>query len=144
MNERTPAGGDRSEITFTDATGKVLPDATGAVEAEIREYADNIMIARTYMAVPTPDQIPTWTPPGDVLAEPDVADAVKSTWNVWASDDGILRLVTTVDSLLDAMGLTNASVAEKRDFLLNLLKLPSWQAAPLELKQDVAHWIAQH
>jgi len=144
MNERTPAGGDRSEITFTDATGKVLPDATGAVEAEIREYADNIMIARTYMAVPAPTTLPTWSPPGDVLAEPDVADAVKSTWNVWAYDDGILRLATTTASLLDGVGLSSAPEAEQRDFLINLLKLPSWQAAPLELKQDVAHWLAQH
>lgn len=144
MNERTPAGGDRSEVTFTDATGKVLPDATGAVEAEIREYAEDVMIARTYMAVPAPTTLPTWTPPGAVLAEPDVADSTKNTWGVYDQDHGIYRLANTTASLLSATDMGHADVEAQRRFLLNLMTLPSWQAAPPELKQDVSHWLAQH
>ena len=142
MTERTPAGGDRSEITYFDRDGNITTTPDDAVEVEIREYAGDILIARTYMdrtAV-----TPTWTPPGDVLAEPDVSDQAKNTWSVYSHDDGIFRLANTVDSLLSAMDMGAAAPQEQRAFLLNLMSLPSWAAAPLELRQDAAHWLTQH
>lgn len=144
MTERTPAGGDRSEITFLDANGNPVDSAADAVEAEIREYVGDVMIRRTYMEAPRADRTPTWTPPGQAVGEPDAYDFAKNTWDVWANDEGSYRLATTTDSLLQAVGLATAPEAEQRDFLINLMRLPSWNAAPLELKQDVTHWLATH
>lgn len=145
MTERTPAGGDRSEITFLDASGNVLPDERGAAEVKICEYAGDIMIRRYYMEIAPADRIPTWTPPGDTPDEPHAADTTKlSTWDIYDSDNGILRLATTTDSLLHAVGLAGADEAEQRRFLANMLTMPAWNAAPDELKQDVTHWLARH
>lgn len=143
MTERTPAGGDRSEITFLDNEGRPTDGPERAVEAEIREYAGDVMIRRTYMARGDAEELPMWTPPGEVRAEPDVSDPTKNTWNVWDSDEGIYRLATTVESLLSALGKDRATEAEQRAFLTNLTTLPSFRAAPPELKQDVAQWLAR-
>lgn len=143
MNQRTPSGGDRSEATYFGPDGNVLPNADGAVNVVVREYVGDVMIARTYMSLEAPT--PTWTPPGDAVGEPEAADTTKlGTWDVWDNVDGLLYLATTTASLLHAVGMTAAPVEEQRQFLATLITLPAWTAAPTELKQDVADWLARH
>lgn len=140
MNETTPAGGTRSEATYLDANGAPLPSAVGATEVVIREYAGNIMIRRTYMELDT--RLPQWTNPGTTGTEPEVFDFAKNTWDVYTQDDGNYRLVTTLTDLMNVLGIDHLEPAEQRDRILTLMTMPSWQAAPADLKADTAHWLA--
>lgn len=139
-NGRTPAGGDRSEITFTDAEGGRVDNADAAAAAEIVEYAGDYEIARTYMT--RGPATPEWTPPGEVPA--DVAEFVKDTWDVYVRDgSGIYQLVTTLPGLLEALEVANHPEAAQRAAVEQFTTAAAWQAAPDSLKATVQDWLEE-
>lgn len=146
--DRTPAGATRSEIRYFTADGTPTEDKDAAASAEITEFVGAVPAKRTYLnrddraARPTSSrQLPEWTPPGDVVDEPDVADATKNTWDVHVMVDGQVRFVETLSDLLLSMDLENAPEAEQKAAVEELRPLPSWAAAPPALRAEVDEWL---
>lgn len=141
QNGPTPAGGDRSVATFYDAAGRRVHRPADADTVEIAErtrHGDEIQ--RTYMsrgeasANPYPD-------PGTQMQDGQFAEDVKGTWDVWNNVDGMFTLATTKDALLNALGFAEAPQEAQRHLLGNIMMLPSWDAAPRGLKDEVGRWL---
>jgi hypothetical protein len=145
---KTPIGADRSEILLFDASGARTDDPNRAVTAEIIEYAGDVQVQRTYLnrgrgaGRPTAaSRAPEWTPPGDVVDEPDVADATKNTWDVTVMVGGQVRFVETLPDLLLSLGVADAPEAEQKAAVETIRPLPSWAAAPPALRTVVDDWL---
>lgn len=130
---------DDTTITYFDRDGRVLPDASGATEALIKEHVRGVEVRRTYATV---NERPQWRPAGEVRGEPDAVDSVKNTWDVFASENGLLHLANTLPDLLQAMEWDALPEDEQRVRVANLRRLPSWKAAPESLRTQVDAWLS--
>jgi hypothetical protein len=139
-NGPTPAGGDRSVATFYDAAGRRVHRPEDAETVEIAERTrDGDEIQRTYLS--RGQASPHYPNPGTQMTDGDFAEDVKGTWDIWNNVDGMFTLAITKDALLDALGFAEAPLAAQRQFVGRLMALPSWDAAPRGLKDEVGRWL---
>lgn len=129
-------------VTYLDADGNAVDGPERAASLEVQEFDDQgVPTGRTYLERPAGGSAIAWasTPEEEDIADPDVADGfTKGTWDLYDPQTG--EPVTTREQLCRALG-TGDDPAAQRGALGDLLGLPSWQAAPDELKTDVRAWL---
>ena len=135
----TPAGGDATVTYWFDATGFECL-AEDAVTGEIVEYLRGEPIRWTYVE---PGALREGSP--DSPLDPDNQDLIKTgTWDIWWTDPatGLIELADTKDKLLAALGYDPEDPSTRRE-VAGMTVLPSWVAAPPELKADVYRWLEE-
>ena len=140
----TPAGGAYAEAIWTSADGRPVdlpePGATG----EIVEYdASGMVLARTYGRIPdisgppSPSVLTSGADDSGWASE--ATDGMKATWDVRRGSD--YKPVETLEELIDALGLGLLPGDVMRETIAAMLRLPSWQAAPVTLRAEVSAWL---
>jgi hypothetical protein len=137
----TPSGGDSSYVSFFDADGGEVDGPDGAASAEVVETLDGAPIARHYLERGEPT--PTTPDPGTAIAEPDVWDTTKDTWDIWVVEDGVYREVEAVADVLAALGLAAAPLAKQRETIAFMMTAPYWPDAPEAFRADASRWLVE-
>lgn len=126
-------------IDYHDVNGAPCAPAQ-AHTAEITEHdADGEVLQRTYGYV-------RGSVPPEAGEEPwlddEVADEPKATWDVYAMDAaGVLHLVDKLADLEPIIGSVGQEPTARREIIGNLLTLPSWDAMPKGLRQEISAYL---
>lgn len=128
-------------VDWIGPTGEKLAGPAGAVGAEVQEYdAQGVPAGRTYADVSAVPRVTlAQTQEEEDIADPDSADYLKDTWDLWDPVSG--EPVATREELCRVLG-AGEDTASQRVALAGMLELPSWQAAPETLKTEVRAWLA--
>lgn len=124
-----------------DSAGQPVESARDAETGEIVELIGGYEVRRTY--VDLSDRNRQLEVPAELSdLEPINTDITKGTWDLWLlGEDRQMRLVTTLEQLLQVLEVDRLPLPEQRQRVGNFLGLPAWEAAPSELKAEVYAWL---
>jgi len=127
-----------------DKDGAEVDNPLDAVFVEIKQTLSDGRESRTYMA----PAFNAADPGASIMPESgdqqgltpwEGADGTKGAWDIRMPSHAV---ATTLDELLIAMRLTEASVEAQKEEIALLRKLPAWAPAPVRLKAEVELWMA--
>jgi len=130
------------EEVWLNGKGERIDSPELAVTGEIHWLDDDGNPQRTYV-----DHRPFNEDKGDVLNDreappwhgPELWDSTGKTWDLYSLGND--RLVETLEDYLTALGLNDAPLAAQRTDVCIQLQLPSWNAAPQRLQDEVYAWL---
>jgi hypothetical protein len=127
-----------------DKDGAEVDNPLDAVYAEITQTLSDGRESRTYMAPafdPASPGSSIMPETGDQLGLTpwEGADSTKGTWDIRMPSHAV---ATTLDELIIALRLDEASVEVQKEEVALLMVLPAWVPAPVRLKAEVELWMA--
>lgn len=133
-----------TRVHYTDDHGNPVagPEHATAMEV-VEELNDGTPTSRTYLERPAGTGGPTpRLQPGNVGDPGQTPDEMvgrelltKRTWDIWLNENGQYRLAETLDETLRALQ-GDLSGWSKREFVGNLVTLPSFESAPERVRTE--------